>query len=100
MSFYHPKRWKYINVKGLGFVKGIHCPHYNNQTLEKKRKDYFRLMIKKIGGMGIALDDDCAIAFIDDKFRVISARKNSNAHRVFKKNNQMTDEIIIIKKEL
>ncbi|MGH9703455.1 MAG: Type 1 glutamine amidotransferase-like domain-containing protein, partial [Candidatus Acidiferrales bacterium] len=29
MSFYNPRKWEYINVKGLGLVKGIHCPHYN-----------------------------------------------------------------------
>ena len=30
MSFYSPKNWKYINVQGLGFIKGIHCPHYDS----------------------------------------------------------------------
>ena len=49
MSFYNPKKWKYINVHGLGFIKGIHCPHYNSQTLGVPRKNHFRKMIKKIG---------------------------------------------------
>src|SRR5215831_20981938 len=30
MSFYNPRDWKYINVKGLGFITGVHCPHYNS----------------------------------------------------------------------
>jgi len=32
MSFTNPKNWKYINVKGLGLIRGIHCPHYNSRT--------------------------------------------------------------------
>src|SRR5579862_3576329 len=28
MSFYDPHKWKYVNVKGLGLIQGIHCPHY------------------------------------------------------------------------
>jgi dipeptidase E len=32
MSFYSPRKWKYINVKGLGLIKGILCPHYNSMT--------------------------------------------------------------------
>lgn len=32
MSFYNPDKWKYINVKGLGLISGIHCPHYNGKT--------------------------------------------------------------------
>jgi dipeptidase E len=32
MSFYSPKNWKYTNVRGLGLIRGIHCPHYNGTT--------------------------------------------------------------------
>jgi len=32
MSFYNPRDWQYINVKGLGLIKGVHCPHYNSMT--------------------------------------------------------------------
>ena len=46
MSFYNPKKWKYINVKSLGLIKGIHCPHYNSETLGKKRKSEFMKMIQ------------------------------------------------------
>ena len=62
MSFYNPKKWKYINVRGLGFIKGIHCPHYDSETLGVPRKNRFRNMIQKIGGIGISIDENC-----DDK---------------------------------
>ncbi len=100
MSYYNPKKWKYVNVKGMGLIKGVHCPHYDSETLGVKRKDNFRKMMEKTGVMGIAIDNDCALEFINDKFRVISAKKNANTHKVYKKNKKVISEIIPIKKEL
>lgn len=94
MSFYNPKRWKYINVRGLGFLKGIHCPHFDGHTLGVPRKKHFERMIGKIGGMGIAIENDCAIAFVDNGFRVIPAKKNAGAYRVFKKKEKVVTERI------
>lgn len=97
MSFYNPKKWKYINVSGLGFIKGIHCPHYDNETLGVPRKKHFQTMIKKIGGMGIALDNNCAIEFINDKYRIISSKKRAKAFRVYKKMGKVISEEILTK---
>jgi dipeptidase E len=100
MSFYNSKKWKYINVRGLGFLRGVHCPHYDSQTLGKKRKNDFHNMMEKIGGMGIAIDNNCAIAFLDGAFRVISAKKNAKAYKVFRKNGNVISERIPEKKAL
>lgn len=89
MSFYNSKKWKYINVRGLGFIKGIHCPHYNSETLGVSRKNDFKKMIAKTGGMGIAIDNNCAIVFKGDKYRVISSKKYANAYKVFKKRGKI-----------
>ena len=35
MAFYNPRTWKYINVKGLGLIRGMLCPHYNSMTDRK-----------------------------------------------------------------
>ena len=40
---YYQKKWKYINVKGLGLIKGIHCPHYDSATKGVPRKKDFQL---------------------------------------------------------
>jgi dipeptidase E len=32
MCFYNPRKWKYINVRGLGLIQRIHCPHYDGRT--------------------------------------------------------------------
>lgn len=100
MSFYNPKRWKYINVSGLSFIKGIHCPHYDSETLGVPRKKHFQAMINRTGGMGIAIDNNCAIEFIEDKFRVIPSKKNAKAFRVYKKSDKVVSEEITTKKEL
>jgi dipeptidase E len=42
MSFYNPRNWKYINVKGLGLIHGVHCPHYNRMTRGVPRRREFR----------------------------------------------------------
>ncbi|HEY2461772.1 MAG TPA: peptidase E [Candidatus Acidoferrum sp.] len=84
MSFYSPRKWEYINVRGLGLIKGIHCPHYNSETRGIPRRKHFRGMIQKTGGFGIAIENNCAIQFIDGHFyRVISSKKRSRAYRVY-----------------
>ncbi len=94
MSFYNPKKWNYINVRGLGFIKGIMCPHYNSGTGGKPREKKFREMIKKIGGAGIALDEGCAIAFTDNSYKIISSNSNCGAYKVTKKNGAVVSEQI------
>lgn len=95
MSFYDAERWKYINVRGLGLISGIHCPHYNGMTRRVPRRRDFREMIRKIGGIGIAIENNCAIEFVDDRFyRVISSKGNSRAYRVFKRDGDVVAEQI------
>jgi dipeptidase E len=89
MSFYHPKKWHYINVRGLGLIKGVHCPHFDGETLGVKRKDAFRKMISKIGGAGIAIDNDCAIEFIDGEYRVIASKRKASAYTVHNKGGKV-----------
>jgi dipeptidase E len=101
MSFYNPKKWKYINVKGLGFVKGIHCPHYNSMTRGVTRRRHFRDMIRKTGGVGIAIENNCAIEFIDGRFyRVIVSRNYARAYRVCKRGGKVASEQIRRQKRL
>ena len=100
MSYFNPKRWKYIKVRGLGLLKGIHCPHFDSHTLKVPRKTHFIKMIKAHGGLGIAIDNDCAIEYIDNKFKIIPAKKNAGAHKIFKKNSKVFVEKIPTKNNL
>jgi dipeptidase E len=101
MSFYNPRKWKYINVKGLGLINGIHCPHYNGMTRGIPRRKHFREMIRKTGGIGIAIENNCAIEFVDGRFyRVIRSKGNSRAYRVYKSGGDVVAEQIRPQKQL
>ncbi len=100
MSFYNPRNWKYINVKGLGLIKGIHCPHYNSRTIGVPRRKHFRDMIQKTGGIGIAIENNCAIEFIDGRFyRVISSKSYARAYKLYKSGGKVVAEQIRQEKE-
>jgi dipeptidase E len=95
MSFHNPQHWKYINVRGLGLINGINCPHYNSMTRGVPRRRDFREMIRKIGGIGIAIENNCAIEFIDDRFyKVIRSKAYSRAYRVYKRGGDVVAEQI------
>jgi dipeptidase E len=95
MSFYNPQKWEYINVKGLGLIRGIHCPHYDGMTRGVPRRKHFRDMIRKTGGVGIAVENNCAIEFIDGKsYRVIRSKADARAYRVYKSGGEVVVEQI------
>ena len=95
MSSYNPDAWTYIRVRGLGLIKGTHCPHYDSSTLDIPREKNFQDMIKKKGGMGIAIDDNCAIEFINGTiFRVITSKPGQAAYAVYK------DRGIVVNKKI
>ena len=95
LSFYNPKDWKYMNVRGLGLIPGIHCPHYNGRTLGIPRRAHFREMIGRIGGIGIALENNCAIEVLDGKlYRIITSKNNARAYRVFRRDGRVVAERI------
>lgn len=99
MSFNNPDNWDYIRVKGMGLLKGLLCPHFDGQTRGIKRKKSFSQMIEKVGGLGIAIDNHAAIIFRNDSFRVINSKKDSKAHKLFKKDRKITSMPIKTQKE-
>jgi dipeptidase E len=95
MSSHDPQHWKYINVRGLGLISGINCPHYNSMTRGVPRRRDFREMIRKTGGIGIAIENNFAIEFIDERFyRVISSKDYSRAYRIFKRGGDVVADQI------
>lgn len=94
MSFYDPKNWDYINVKGLGLIEGVHCPHYDSHTYNRRRKNDFHKMMKKFGVIGIAIDNNCAITFVDGKYKVINSKKSAGAYTVYKKSGKLISKEI------
>ena len=80
MSFYSPDDWRYIAVTGMGLLPGLACPHYNGETDGVPRRADFHQMLKRKRGNGLAIDNDCAVAFVDDRYRVISASPDAGAY--------------------
>jgi dipeptidase E len=95
LSFYHPRKWEFINVKGLGLIKGLHCPHYNSMTLGVPRRRHFRDMIRKTGGTGIAIENNCAMEFINGRFyKVLVSKSYARAYLVCKRDGEVVSEQI------
>ena len=51
-------------------------------------------MVGKKGGVGIAIDNDCAIAFVDDGYKVLSAAPDAGAYTVFTRNGELNERRI------
>lgn len=101
MSFYNPEEWKYINVKGLGLIEGIYCPHYSGMTRGVPRRKDFRDMIRKTGGIGIAVENNCAIEIIDGRFyRVIRSKARARAYQVYQCGGEVVAAQICQQKQL
>ena len=94
MSFYHPEDWDYIAVTGMGLVGGLACPHYNGETSGVPRRQSFQDMVRKKGGVGIAIDNDCALAFVDGAYKVLSADPEAGAYTLFVRNGKLTERRI------
>lgn len=80
MSFYRPDDWRYIAVTGMGLLRGLACPHYNGDTAGVPRRQDFHDMMKRKRGDGVAIDNDCAVAFTSDGYRVIAASPGAGAY--------------------
>ena len=99
MSFYHPEAWDYIAVTGMGLVKGLACPHYNGETDGVPRRQSFHDMVRKKGGIGIAIDNDCAIAFVDDGYKVLSASLDAGSYTLFVQDGEVVEKAIPLSEE-
>ena len=90
MAYYNSDDWKYIAVTGLGLVKGTACPHYNSHTNGVPRREDFQQMLKRLRRPGLAIDNNCALAFTDDGFRVLSTRRRANAYALSFESGEVT----------
>jgi dipeptidase E len=81
----------YKKVDCLSFYEFLICPHYNLDGYSEKL-DY---MIKEYELVGIALDNDCAIEFVGNTYRVIATKDNAYAYKVIKKGTKIIKEIIL-----
>lgn len=69
-------------LEGMGFVKAVLCPHYN----EDRRKS-FDADIEKHNLTGFALENDAALVFIDGEYSVVRNTPDAKAY-LFEKGNK------------
>ena len=94
MSFYNSDDWNYIAVTGMGLVRGLACPHYNGEINGVPRCQDFHEMVRRKGGVGLAIDNDCALAFVDDGYKVLSAARDAGAYTLFVRNGEVMERQI------
>jgi len=80
-----------IKISGLGLINILYCPHYD---FEPHRKEGLKKIMKKTSGVAIAVENCCAVEVIDDKYRIISSKKNAKAYKVYWKRNKFYEEFI------
>lgn len=81
MSFYtEDDDWSYIRVKGMGFIDAFGCPHYNGET---RQSDFQAMMRDRPGiGIGIGVEDCCALEVVDGSYRIITSHEDAAAYRI------------------
>ena len=78
----------------LGIVKGIACPHFDE---EKERKPYvYEIIQKEIIKSCICIEGDCALHIKnnDEYYSVDFGKGNKKCLRIFNENNQLQEEIL------
>ncbi len=73
------------------------CPHYN---AEKSRRPSLKTMIKKDGGLAIALDNCSALEIINNQYRIITSKKEACAYKLYKRGKRVIEESLPLNQDL
>jgi len=85
----------FSQIESFGLIDAFLCPHFNQQ---ERAKQYLTMM-NDYDGIGIGLEDNCAIEFIDSRYRVIVSQEDATAYKVIKKNGVIKKEQILKSEE-
>ena len=80
-------------VKGLGFLKGSHSPHYDAEV--GRRPLYHKLIGSGQMQPGYACDNDAGLYFEDNELkRVVSARAGAKCYHVTTENGKVVEHVL------
>lgn len=83
--------WPLGIVRGLGFLPGSACPHYDGEP--ERRPTYLRMVEDGIARPGIALQDGAAAHFVDDALhQVVTSRRSAGGFFVTVRDGAVTEE--------
>ncbi|MFC4560137.1 Type 1 glutamine amidotransferase-like domain-containing protein [Virgibacillus kekensis] len=69
-------------LKGLGFLKGSNCPHYDGE--DERRLSYQEMISSGKIKAGIAADDGVALHYIEGALsKIVSSRPQAKAYQVY-----------------
>ena len=94
MAFYSPNDWNYVRAKGMGFIDALGCPHYDSDTAGVKREQDFQQMMRRHSNIGIAIDNNCAIEVVDNRYRIITSQNGAGAYKLIKQRGELAIERI------
>jgi len=78
LHFYDENETKYIRVKGLGILPGVHCPHFGSKTYDNKyRTKGMEEVMLRSKGKCLAVPDGAAVVIKDGKMKSIGLLKSS-----------------------
>jgi len=75
----------------LNLVDLVVCPH---TKVERFRLNEFREMMMTETGVGVGLDDCCALQIRDDHYRIIASKEDAGAHLFFRRDEEMIHEFV------
>lgn len=82
-----------IRVTGLGLLKGLMCPHYHSEKYDKDRVASLKVVMRRTSGKAIAIDDFCAVAFVDGSCKVLTSKPGVYAYKIYWKRGKFyTDQ--------
>lgn len=85
-KFKDEKDLSLIRINGLGLVKLTMSPHH---IREGHRDEGLARIMKTTSGVGIGLDDNCALEIVDGTYRFIASKPGAGAKRVYYKDNKL-----------
>lgn len=94
MAFYRPDSWRYIRVRGIGLVDTLVCPHFDGESLGVKRREAFEQDVRKRTGVGVAIDDNCAIEIVEGMYRVITSTTGASVYKLLSRSGELTTQRI------
>ncbi|MEN6382435.1 MAG: peptidase E [Rectinema sp.] len=77
-SFGNNADWDYSYVRGLGALRGYHCPHFDDREKESRFNRFVELNKKSF----LAIENKCAVSIQKDEYTIVRSDKDKNAYVV------------------
>jgi len=83
--------WPLGTIKGLGYVKGSACPHYDGEA--ERRPTYMQMVKTGETIPGLALQDYTAAHYVDGELKqIVTALSDARAYRVLSQDGDVLEE--------